>query len=482
MAVAFGAAGTLAAQTTGTTITPALPAGLAVGNLIISVAAVKNNSTLTWPAGWTKVNQTNSGASWTVAWAWRINITGVTAPAITIGTSAAATAQCWSYTGQDQFNPIGALGTVTALATSPHTSTAISTTRANSFAIYIDACSANTVLTAPSGYTQNVGNGSATSVTANAAGSKTVATQGTSTGAISTTGGAAAYTQQQIEILAPMPAGSIEQGAGRLDPHLLSRDPSWRLDRTWIQAPFTPPNMMPGAADWPLIDRPAWLQPHQQYPNLTTTTLLLPIGPLGVVFNQYDWPAPRGPLRAADLLTWIASVNLALTATPPFTQYDWPAPARLTWDRTWTWRHVHMLGQDQLPAGAQVFDLPMRAPKPIEQTTMWRHTIMLGQDKLPAGAQVAELARAPARPDSTWILPTNLPLFAPPAVGPLGVVCNQYDWPLPIAAPRPDGTYVFGLNPNLPPPPPPAIGPAVYNKPMLAGPAYLNVIPGEKPS
>jgi hypothetical protein len=201
MAIAFGAAGTQAAQTTGTTITPALPAGLAVGNLIISVAAVKNNSTLTWPAGWTKVNQTNSGASWTVAWAWRINATGVTAPAITIGTSAAATAQCWSYTGQDPSNPIGALGTVQAGTTTPHTSTAITTTRANSLAIYIDAAAANTVLTQPTGYTQNFGTGSATSVTALASGSKSIAASGTSTGAISTTGGNAAYTQQQVEIL-----------------------------------------------------------------------------------------------------------------------------------------------------------------------------------------------------------------------------------------------------------------------------------------
>ena len=32
------------------------------------------------------------------------------------------------------------------------------------------------------------------------------------------------------------------------------------------------------------------------------------------------------------------------------------------------------------------------------------------------------------------------------------------------------------------PQPTPVVTPAVYNKPMLAGPGYLNVIPGEKPS
>jgi hypothetical protein len=207
VAIAFGAAGTQAAQTTGTTITPALPAGVAAGNLIISVACVKNNSTLTWPVGWTKVNQTNSGTLWTAAWAWRINAAGVTAPAITIGTSAAATAQCWSYTNQDPSNPIGAVGTVATGTTSPHTSTSITTTRANSLAIYIDTCSANTTLTQPTGYTQNFATGSATSVTALASGSKAVAATGTATGAISTTGGAAAWTQVQVEILAPTIGG-----------------------------------------------------------------------------------------------------------------------------------------------------------------------------------------------------------------------------------------------------------------------------------
>ena len=32
------------------------------------------------------------------------------------------------------------------------------------------------------------------------------------------------------------------------------------------------------------------------------------------------------------------------------------------------------------------------------------------------------------------------------------------------------------------PQPTPSVTPAVYNKPMLAGPGYLDVIPGEKPS
>jgi hypothetical protein len=61
---------------------------------------------------------------------------------------------------------------------------------------------------------------------------------------------------------------------------------------------------------------------------------------------------------------------------------------------------------------------------------------MLGQDQLPTGAQIT--ARPPLGPQSgvdqyNWIQSVNLALITTPPAGPLGVVANQYDWPNPRA-------------------------------------------------
>jgi hypothetical protein len=201
---AFGASGTLGAASTGTSISPALPSR-AAGNLLVGIVATKNNATHTWPAGWTKVSQTNSGASWTVSWAWRIatNTAADGPPSVSWTGSVANTGQLWTYTGNDGSAPIGAASAAATGTVSPHTSTSITSTRDSSLAIYLDACATNTALTTPSGYTSHVSSTSATSVTAINSGDKTVTASGTATGAISTAGGAAAWVEIQVEILSP---------------------------------------------------------------------------------------------------------------------------------------------------------------------------------------------------------------------------------------------------------------------------------------
>jgi hypothetical protein len=403
MAIAFGAAGTQGAAASGTSITPALPAGLAVGNLIVGMVATKNNATHTWPAGWNKVSQTNSGASWTVSWAWRINVSGVAAPAVSWTGSVANTGQLWSYTGQDQFSPIGVVGTAATGTVSPHTSTSITTTRNNSFAIYIDACSANTVLTQPTGYTQNFGTGSATSVTALASGSKSVATQGTATGAISTAGGAAAWVQIQIEIFAPFaPYADATVSGQQTPPHLISGTPD-KMDRFWSHSPMSGPwipTLMPIAGDWVLVPGPppidqtwTWSYnlnligkdklPTGQYPDWTVQDLAPgQRPPEQIQLHSWTWfynlnligqdQLPTGkavtdlPPRDHSRLfqTWIQSTNLALTSVAQFpaNQYDWPnptQPARL--DQTWTRSYnLNLIGQDKLPTGQQLWELTPR--------------------------------------------------------------------------------------------------------------------------
>jgi hypothetical protein len=536
MAIAFGAAGTLGAAASGTSIAPALPAGLVVGNLMVGFVSTKNNATHTWPAGWTKVNQTNSGALFTTSWAWRIFRTGDTAPSVTWTGSVANTGQIWSYTGQDVLNPIGAVGTVATGTTTPHTSTAITTTRNNSFTIYIDACSANTVLTAPAGYTQNVGNGSATSVTANAAGSKTVSTTGTSTGAISTTGGAAAWTQAQVEILAPMPPDPDQQLIDLQDPHLKLGNQD-RLDRFWnnqnlfetlyyslVQPPDTSKIFRGHLRSLP--DQPA---PSNAFQSWTWQYNLNLIGNDRLPIGEQVWERPTLPIPP-PALTWTASgtfppmvagSTLGVTLRPiwrslpdqpaqplqqqsafqsypplytpptvvtlppglgPALQTDWPNPQQ-PWrlEQTWTRSYnLNLIGQDRLPVGEQIWErptLPIPPPltwiqtvayeeisKPfaqydwpnatlpyrIEQTSAASYNLnLIGQDKLPTGEQITDLPpRDFVRLLQTWIQQTNLALLtAPPNIF---AQARQQDWPVPRGA-EPDWrrSWEFSYNKNL---------------------------------
>jgi hypothetical protein len=490
MAIAFGAVGTQSGQASGTTITPALPAGLAVGNLIISVAAVKNNSTLTWPAGWTKVSQTNSGASWTVAWAWRINVTGVTAPAITIGTSAAATAQCWSYTGQDQFGPIGRVGAAGTGTTSPHTCNGSATTRTNSFNLYIDACAAATALTNPTSttpatYTQRSATTNATSVTSISLGDGSVATQGSVTSNLSSTGGAAAYVEWQIEILAPMPPDTDIQHLNELNPHIARGDLGWQFDRFWWQAPFIPPIWMPGVADYPLTpavqpidqtwtwqynlnligqDRMAvrqqdWPLPIQPFRleqtwvvNLLENTLAVVPAGLPNLLNQFDWPLPRAPLQPA--LSWSWSYNLNLIGQDAMLVGDqryelapiWPPYVNQL--RTWSWSYnLNLIGRDRMIAGKQSYDLTQdqRPPWPIDlRSWAWRYNLnLIGKDAMLTGEQVTDLAPAQKPYEQTqlhsWQWSYNLNL-----IGQDARLVGQQVWERPTLPIPPALTWIEG--------------------------------------
>jgi hypothetical protein len=201
-------AGTRANSSGATSLTPALPASRTSGNLLIAVAGSKNNFAHTCAtAGWTKFAQQNSGTAWTVSlWVYRRTQGGVdgseTAPAITVGTSSVACfAQVIQYSGT--FDPTDLLGgevNVNAGTSSTHSCNGIVTTADNSLVIYIDAAAANTELATPTGWTEEVDNGSDTEATSNANGSKSMSAAGTSSGNISVTGASAAWVMWQIEL------------------------------------------------------------------------------------------------------------------------------------------------------------------------------------------------------------------------------------------------------------------------------------------
>jgi hypothetical protein len=250
----------------------------------------------------------------------------------------------------------------------------------------------------------------------------------------------------------------------------------------------------------------------------------LPIG------EQISDLPPRDYLRAQDLRTWIQSVNLALVTAPPnlyaqARQQDWPIPrgAEPDWRRSWEFSfNKNLIGQDALPFRQSDWPLTTAAARAAELATWVDHvkwwlltpfnqtdwpnptqlfrdptlaTVargynldLIGQDRLPNRQQDWPLSAA-FTPTllQTWIEATNFALLTPaaPLLPPL-FMRNQ-DWPNPRGPIYPSDLRAWPIQgspapiiPGVPPPPP--VGPAVYNKPMLAGPGYLNVIPGEKPS
>ena len=220
----FNIVGALAASSGATTLSPALPIGPTRGKLFLVVTVASNATVSVATGGWSLVRQTNSGAAFTVA-IFHAAV-GAVAPVPTWTGAALCSAQVALY--DDPNNPLdqtlGALGTASTGAAATHTSTSLTTTRANSRVILIDAtASAASGAAAPSGYSldsdQNASyypNG-ATIAFASVA----VAASGGSSGAASTTASVGAWVQQQIElrIVAPInnQTSGVETG-GELTP------------------------------------------------------------------------------------------------------------------------------------------------------------------------------------------------------------------------------------------------------------------------
>lgn len=221
-ALVYRAAGAASQSASATTLTPAKPTPLGVHpdrGFMIAVCCVKSNAVITTAtSGWTKLFQTNSGASFTKA--VFIAREAAAAPVFTWTGAAAcfAITHAWS-TGANPIsvptigNTSSATGTV-----SPHTSPSLLTTRQFSTVIYIDAVSQQTTaLAEPAGWTEHADTGFTTAVGRITVGSKYVPTLGDSSGAISVTGGAAAWVQSQIEIIIELPATGQQYVEAELD-------------------------------------------------------------------------------------------------------------------------------------------------------------------------------------------------------------------------------------------------------------------------
>lgn len=207
-AVTYGAAGTQTVSGGATSRNPALPTGVTSSSELWAVVGSKNNAThSSSTTNWTKVLQQNSGANWTVS-VWRYtgaDATSASSITVTWTGSVASFGQSWRMQGRTGTDALGTPSTSTG-TTSTHTSNAVTTTSPGSRVMYIDASAANTALAQPTSWTENLDNGSGTSVTRLTVGGRDFSSSGSSSGNISVTGANAAWVQTQIELPAPQPA------------------------------------------------------------------------------------------------------------------------------------------------------------------------------------------------------------------------------------------------------------------------------------
>lgn len=199
MTIAFVSAGTLTATAGGSTsATPAMPATITAGNLLIGfLETLGGGINHTWPAGWTEIREDTVGSG-RISIAWKLAVGSDSAPTITWTTNSYADSQVFQYTAADA-SPIGATQFTTGSGT-PHTSASMNTTVDGSTVLFIDVCvGSSTQTTNPSGWTSRASAADGTP-TAALLTDKVVATAG-ATGAISTAGGTTTWMNYQVELL-----------------------------------------------------------------------------------------------------------------------------------------------------------------------------------------------------------------------------------------------------------------------------------------
>lgn len=166
-------------------------------------------------------------------------------------------------------------------------------------------------------------------------------------------------------------------------------------------------------------------------------------------FSQLDWPLTPAAARPTNLSTWVDQTKLLLAV--PFSQSDWPINrGSLQPDRSYGYVFPRVLiGQDKLPVGTEITDLPPRAPQqPIPIFVASYNKNLIGQDQLPTGAKITDLT--PQAPLSaiqlrTWIQAVNLALVAAASAKPFA----QYDWPINTGPRQPTQVFTASYNRNL---------------------------------
>ena len=189
------------------------------------------------------------------------------------------------------------------------------------------------------------------------------------------------------------------------------------------------------------IRRQDWI-----WPSAAVLLAVAPVGPLGVVALQHDFPNPRAAARSVDLLTsiYVPTQSALTTSVRPIGQTDWPNPRGAAFPSDLRGTVVNLLettlGFAPGPLGILNFQTDWPVPKgkvfpsdlrgftdnPIRNVLVPTPAIKRQSDwpLPPIGRQFPISLR-------TW---THNPLentLAPVVLGPLGIVNFQTDWPVP---------------------------------------------------
>lgn len=208
MAVAFGSAGTRVQGASVTTLTPSLPSGISGGDLLVAVLGVYTPTAHDELAGTTFTNVFSSGDTqgpFTTTIVQYFFANGSeTAPVFTWSTAANAFAQVFRFTGvsTDTFSVVnGIISNGTGTTHAIDGSSAVPALGTSSRYIYLDTTfDSNTGLATPSGWTEDVDNGSATGTNHNTLGGKTTGAIGSHPGVISVVGGSGFWQMAMLEL------------------------------------------------------------------------------------------------------------------------------------------------------------------------------------------------------------------------------------------------------------------------------------------
>lgn len=189
-----------------TSVTLALPASIATGNLLIGHVSVRRSvpiGAITWPAGWTEIDsQVFDGGNGKASVAYRIASGSDTAPVVTHFDGVGHGVICQFSGAQGIGN--SAKGTATASTTAAVA--AITSSADNSVAIYLHSTIGSTsqYLPTPSGWSQIVAHDESSSLGTSVLdfGTKALGASGSSSGAISETVVSSTWSLFNIEITA----------------------------------------------------------------------------------------------------------------------------------------------------------------------------------------------------------------------------------------------------------------------------------------
>jgi hypothetical protein len=105
----------------------------------------------------------------------------------------------------------------------------------------------------------------------------------------------------------------------------------------------------------------------QGWIDQTKILLAQPVGPLGTIANQFDWPLPQR--QPQQVQTWTNTITALILGAKPFAQTDWPNPIPLARDPTLATiaasYNRNLIGQDRLPNRQQ--DWPLSSAHALSQ-------------------------------------------------------------------------------------------------------------------